>query len=68
MIRNMVATMGIGDLLLHGSLESFRIGTPLQKNAQVGDVANAVMFLLSDQAGHITMHDLVVDGGATLGA
>jgi 2,3-dihydro-2,3-dihydroxybenzoate dehydrogenase len=68
MIRNMVATMGIGDLLLKGSLESFRVGTPLQKNAQVEDVANAVLFLLSDQAGHITMHDLVVDGGATLGA
>jgi 2,3-dihydro-2,3-dihydroxybenzoate dehydrogenase len=44
------------------------VGTPLQKNAQVEDVAHAVLFLLSDQAGHITMHDLVVDGGATLGA
>lgn len=68
MIRNMVATMGMGELLLKGSLESFRVGTPLQKNAQVEDVANAVLFLLSEQAGHITMHDLVVDGGATLGA
>jgi 2,3-dihydro-2,3-dihydroxybenzoate dehydrogenase len=68
MVRNMVTTMGIGDLLLHGSLESFRVGTPLQKNAQVEDVASAILFLLSDQAGHITMHDLVVDGGATLGA
>ncbi len=68
MIRNMVATMGMGDLLLRGSLESFRVGTPLQKNAQVEDVANAVLFLLSDQAGHITMHDLVVDGGSSLGA
>lgn len=68
MIRNMVATMGIGDLLLRGNLESFRVGTPLQKNAQIEDVANAVLFLLSDQAGHITMHDLVVDGGSSLGA
>ncbi|MER1968940.1 SDR family oxidoreductase [Castellaniella sp. GW247-6E4] len=68
MIRDMVRTMGIGDLLLKGSLESFRVGTPLGKNAQVEDVANAVLFLLSEQAGHITMHDLVVDGGATLGA
>lgn len=68
MIRNMVATMGIGELLLRGSLESFRVGTPLQKNAQVEDVANAILFLLSDQAGHITMHDLVVDGGSSLGA
>jgi 2,3-dihydro-2,3-dihydroxybenzoate dehydrogenase len=68
MIRNMVANMGLNDLLIRGSLEHFRVGTPLQKNAQVGDVANAILFLLSDQASHITMHDLVVDGGATLGA
>jgi 2,3-dihydro-2,3-dihydroxybenzoate dehydrogenase len=68
MIRNMVATMGLGDLLLRGSLDAFRVGTPLQKNAQVDDVVNAVLFLLSEQAGHITMHDLVVDGGASLGA
>jgi hypothetical protein len=25
-----------------------------------------VLFLLSDQAGHITMEDIVVDGGATM--
>jgi 2,3-dihydro-2,3-dihydroxybenzoate dehydrogenase len=68
MIRQMVSTMNMGELLIKGSLEGFRVGTPLQKNAQVDDVANAVLFLLSDQAGHITMHDLVVDGGATLGA
>ncbi|MGO1247894.1 MAG: SDR family oxidoreductase, partial [Oceanisphaera sp.] len=35
---------------------------------QPQDVANAVMFLLSDQAGHIVMDDLYVDGGATLRA
>jgi 2,3-dihydro-2,3-dihydroxybenzoate dehydrogenase len=68
MIRQMVSTMNMGELLIKGSLEGFRVGTPLQKNAQVEDVAHAVLFLLSDQAGHITMHDLVVDGGATLGA
>jgi 2,3-dihydro-2,3-dihydroxybenzoate dehydrogenase len=31
-------------------------------------VAEAVLFLLSERAGHITMHDLVVDGVASLGA
>ena len=68
MIRKMVKTMNMGELLINGSLDSFRVGTPLKKNAQVEDGANAVLFLLSDQARHITMHDLVVDGGATLGA
>lgn len=53
--------------LLKGSLDSYRHRTPLQKIAIPADVANAILFLLSDQASHITMHDLRVDGGATLG-
>ncbi|MCD9005325.1 2,3-dihydro-2,3-dihydroxybenzoate dehydrogenase [Luteimonas sp. XNQY3] len=51
-----------------GSLETFKSGIPLGKLAEPQDIANAVMFLLSDQAGHITMSDLYVDGGATLRA
>jgi 2,3-dihydro-2,3-dihydroxybenzoate dehydrogenase len=43
-----------------------RLGIPLGKFAQPTDIANAVLFLVSDQAGHITMHDLYVDDGATL--
>jgi 3-oxoacyl-[acyl-carrier protein] reductase len=38
-----------------------RVGTPQ-------DIADAVVFLASDRARHITMHDLRVDGGATPGA
>lgn len=52
--------------IIQGSLESYRTGIPLGKLATPEDVANAVVFLLSDQAGHITMTDLFVDGGATL--
>ncbi|MER6694158.1 2,3-dihydro-2,3-dihydroxybenzoate dehydrogenase [Streptomyces minutiscleroticus] len=52
---------------LEGSPEAYRVGIPLGKLARPCDVAEAVVFLLSDQAGHITMHDLTVDGGATLG-
>ncbi|WP_159711158.1 2,3-dihydro-2,3-dihydroxybenzoate dehydrogenase [Geminicoccus flavidas] len=52
--------------VIQGSLESFRTGIPLRKLATPEDVANAVVFLLSDQASHITMADLYVDGGATL--
>lgn len=50
-----------------GNLSQFKVGIPLQKVANTEDIANAVIFLISDQASHITMHDLVIDGGATLG-
>jgi len=55
-----------GQRVIQGSPEIYKAGIPLQKLASPEDIANAVMFLLSDQAGHIAMSDLYVDGGATL--
>jgi 2,3-dihydro-2,3-dihydroxybenzoate dehydrogenase len=52
---------------IDGVADAFRVGIPLGKVAQPADIADAVLFLLSDRAGHITMHDLTVDGGAALG-
>ncbi|WP_434048894.1 MULTISPECIES: 2,3-dihydro-2,3-dihydroxybenzoate dehydrogenase [Sorangium] len=54
--------------VIAGSPAAFKLGIPLNRIASTDDVAAAVLFLLSDQARHITMHDLCVDGGATLGA
>lgn len=54
--------------VIEGSPETYKSGIPLRKLAMPDDVADAVMFLLSDQAAHITMADLYVDGGATLRA
>jgi len=68
MIRRMMEGMGFGEAMLKGDLDSFRTGVPLGRIAQVGDVGDAVAFLLSDQSRYITMHEMVVDGGATLGA
>lgn len=53
--------------VIRGSQESFKVGIPLQRIASPADIADAVLFLVSDKARHITMHDLRVDGGATLG-
>jgi 2,3-dihydro-2,3-dihydroxybenzoate dehydrogenase len=52
---------------LEGRLEDYRLGIPLGRIAAPAQVADAVAFLLSDLASHITMHELTVDGGATLG-
>jgi 2,3-dihydro-2,3-dihydroxybenzoate dehydrogenase len=52
---------------IKGRPDAFRVGIPLDKIARPADIAGAVAFLLSEQAGHITMHTLTVDGGATLG-
>jgi 2,3-dihydro-2,3-dihydroxybenzoate dehydrogenase len=68
MIRRMMEGMGFGEAMLKGDLDNFRTGVPLGRIAQVEDVADAVAFLLSDQSRYITMHEMVVDGGATLGA
>ncbi|HFF3136326.1 TPA: SDR family oxidoreductase, partial [Vibrio cholerae] len=52
--------------VIAGDAAQFRLGIPLNKIAEPADIAQAVLFLLSDNAGHITLHDLRVDGGATL--
>ncbi|QAU23011.1 2,3-dihydro-2,3-dihydroxybenzoate dehydrogenase [Dyella sp. M7H15-1] len=53
-------------MLIDGDQHAYRLGIPLRKIAEPEDIARAVIFLLSDEANHITLHDLVVDGGATL--
>ncbi|MFJ7269672.1 2,3-dihydro-2,3-dihydroxybenzoate dehydrogenase [Streptomyces sp. NPDC099050] len=52
---------------VQGNPDAYRTGIPLGKVASPEDVAHAIRFLLSDEAGHITLQGLTVDGGATLG-
>ncbi|MCJ7995431.1 2,3-dihydro-2,3-dihydroxybenzoate dehydrogenase [Rhizobium cremeum] len=66
MQTGMWTTPASQEQVIEGDLASYRTGIPLKKLAMPEDIANAVLFLLSDQAGHITMADLYVDGGATL--
>ncbi|WP_245966363.1 SDR family oxidoreductase [Sphaerisporangium album] len=52
---------------IEGSPGVYRTGIPLGKVARPADIAEAVAFLLSSKANHITLQHLTVDGGATLG-
>ncbi|RJQ75794.1 2,3-dihydro-2,3-dihydroxybenzoate dehydrogenase [Pseudonocardiaceae bacterium YIM PH 21723] len=52
--------------VIDGDLAAHRVGIPLRRIADPADIADAVVFLASDQARHITMQNLYVDGGATL--
>ncbi|MFD5650407.1 2,3-dihydro-2,3-dihydroxybenzoate dehydrogenase [Streptomyces sp. NPDC127039] len=54
--------------VVEGDPAAYRTGIPLGRIADPADIADAVVFLASDRARHITMHDLYVDGGATLRA
>ncbi|WP_329499209.1 2,3-dihydro-2,3-dihydroxybenzoate dehydrogenase [Kitasatospora herbaricolor] len=54
--------------VIDGDPATYRVGIPLGRIAAPEDVAEAVAFLAGDRARHITMHDLYVDGGATLRA
>ncbi|WP_436876176.1 2,3-dihydro-2,3-dihydroxybenzoate dehydrogenase [Siccibacter turicensis] len=53
---------------IKGFSEQFKLGIPLGKIGRPADVAATVLFLASDAAGHITLQDIVIDGGSTLGA
>ncbi len=51
---------------VRGTPELFKVGIPLGRLAQPQDIADAVAFLASGRARHITMQELYVDGGASL--
>ncbi|MBK1783171.1 2,3-dihydro-2,3-dihydroxybenzoate dehydrogenase [Prauserella cavernicola] len=53
--------------VIAGSPADFKIGIPLGRLARPHDVAEAIVFLCSPGAGHITLQELYVDGGAALG-
>lgn len=66
MQRRFQGTIGGDAPVIDGSLPDFRTGIPLGRIADPVDVAEAVVYLLSDRARQITMTELVVDGGASL--
>ena len=67
MMRQLASDHASMDHLAQGSLEVMRPRIPDGRVALSGDVAAAVLFLLSQASSHISMADLVVDGGELLG-
>jgi len=72
MLRAMLGggTAGLPDgaltRLVAGNLERYKLGIPLGRVASPEDIADVVLYLLSEQSRHITMQEVCVDGGATL--
>ena len=64
MLRTMASGSGTMAFVT-GDPKTFRTGIPLGRVATADDIAGATLFLLSEGARHITMHDLRIDGGAT---
>lgn len=57
----------VPESVLKGSLDTYRLGIPLHKIAKPEEIAEVIYFLASEKAGHITMEEVTVDGGATMG-
>lgn len=54
-------------MVISGDLKKFKLGIPLNKLATPTDIVTAIRFFIENESAHITMQDLVVDGGAILG-
>lgn len=68
MLRSMWSSEADQTATISGSLDAYKPGIPLRRIAEARDIADVVLFLASDQARHMTMQDICVDGGAVLGA
>jgi len=51
---------------IEGDTKQFRPGIPLRRLAEAGDVAAPIVFLLSEEARHITGVELFIDGGESV--
>jgi 2,3-dihydro-2,3-dihydroxybenzoate dehydrogenase len=68
MVRRLMSTMPDTEVVTRGDLDTFRVGVPLGRVARSEEIADVVAFLLSNGSSYLTMQDVVVDGGAAMGA
>jgi len=55
--------LGLSDEEQRARLDGFARRVPMHRTGSVDDVANAVLFLSSDESAYVTGQELVVDGG-----
>lgn len=63
---NAVSPGGIFDNQPASFVSNYEKKVPLKRMGTPGDIAPAIVFLLSDEASYITGHNLLVDGGWTI--
>lgn len=68
MQRSLWHTPDAEQAMINGFPDQYKLGIPLGKIAKPEEIAATILFLASDHASHIVLQDIVVDGGATLGA
>ncbi|WP_417552221.1 2,3-dihydro-2,3-dihydroxybenzoate dehydrogenase [Marinomonas fungiae] len=68
MLRSLWQDEGARDKTIKGLPEQYKLGIPLQRIAEPSDIAQVILFFASDMSRHVSIQDLVVDGGATLNA
>ncbi|WP_312241475.1 2,3-dihydro-2,3-dihydroxybenzoate dehydrogenase [Pantoea sp.] len=68
MQRSLWHTPDAEQAMIDGFPDQYKLGIPLRKIAKPEEIAANVLFLASDYASHVVLQDIVVDGGATLGA
>jgi NAD(P)-dependent dehydrogenase (short-subunit alcohol dehydrogenase family) len=59
-----IPVFGEGDQLNQKKINEFSKKIPLKRFGKPEEVANAIIFLASDEASYITGAELIVDGGA----
>lgn len=65
MVQDMWDGQDRSEQTVEGNLATYQPGIPLGRIGQPGDIAPLISFLLSDDASHMTLGDIVIDGGSS---